>query len=179
MNPSLALSRIIDELFERVDINLYDVNTRFLQHFFGHGVCVSRRVKDATYSCVDNHLGTYGTGQVGTEKGCTLYGNTMISGLNDRILFGMYPSTKLMIFSGGDIQFLPEAPCFKAVFNAGGRTVVSGGQDSFVFYDDGADRSPETCGTPGHQRRDVHKIGFPRRSAASLCHFYSTSLCQF
>jgi hypothetical protein len=85
----------------------------------------------------------------------------MISGLNDRILFGMYPPTKLMIFTRCDIQFFPEASCFKAVFNAGGRAVVTGGQDSFVFYDDGANRPPEACGTPGHQNRDVHKIGFP------------------
>ena len=49
----------------------------------------------------------------------------MIGGLNDRILLSMYAAAKFMIFTRGDIQFLSQTSCFKTMFDAGRRTIIT------------------------------------------------------
>ena len=102
-----------------------------------------------------------GTRKVCAIQRCASYGNTVKSGLDDRILFRMNPPAELMPFTGRHIECLPKASGIFAVPNPAGGSVITGGQDSFIFDHDGTDSASEACGTLCYQFSDIHKVGFP------------------
>ena len=71
-----------------------------------------------------------------TEQHGALNADPMICCLNNCILFGMEPSTKLVPLSGRNRFFLTQATNLFAMDESGGRSIVPCGQNSFVFYQD-------------------------------------------
>jgi hypothetical protein len=99
----------------------------------------------------------------------------MFRRLDNGILFSMKTTAKFMTFTGEHGQFLPQTTDIKTVGNTGWRTVITGGKNIFVLYQDGAHMATETGGPAGNEPGNLHKIFVPGRPF--LCVITHISVC--
>jgi hypothetical protein len=64
-------------------------------------------------------------------------------------------------FTGGNAFFFAQTTDIKAMFKAGRGSVVTRGQDAFVFNQDCPYLAPQAGGSFGHKIGNVHKVFFP------------------
>ena len=108
--------------------------------------------------CIDEDLGTHGTGICGRIDRAILDAHAEICRLNDGVLFRMDPSAEFVPGTRRDLHLFPDASEGLAVLGTLGRSVVSGGEDALVLDDDRTHLPPETCGSLGYQECHLHEI---------------------
>jgi hypothetical protein len=104
-------------------------------------------------------------------KGSSTNLYSMVGSLDDRILLRMEASAEFMPLSGRDALFLAKATDVKAVLQSGWCPVVSGGQNLFVFHEEGTYLSSQAGGALSHKVGDIDKIFFPRGSGRTNLFF--------
>jgi len=131
---------------------------RFPEQLFESVVTVVAEGNEALYPGVRQHLGAKDTGRVGAVNGAALKADAMQGGLDDDILLGMNRPAYLLPLARGNPLLVPEATQLKAVLQAGGGTIVAGGQDMFVPDSDCPHVVPTTGGALRHHRGYLEKI---------------------
>jgi len=98
---------------------------------------------------------------MGAVDSGTVDRDTMACGLDDRVLFRVDTSAKLMLCARRDGALLAQTTHHIAVRRSRGRTVVPGSQDALVLHEHGADLTPSACGALGYLGSDRHEILIP------------------
>ena len=94
----------------------------------------------------------------------------MKGSLNDRILLGVDSPAEFMPLTRRDLELFTQTPDLTAMPDVAWSPIVPGGQDAFIFHDDGAYGSSHAGGAFGDQGGDIHKIDIPGRAIAFRYH---------
>ena len=133
----------------------------FPEHLRGQVIRIAFAVKDVFHAAVDEHFAALQAGVRRTVDIAPQNGDTVRRGLDDAVLPGVGAAADLMALSRGDMQFVPEAADIEAVAHAGGRAVVSGGQDALVLDEDAPDPAADAGGALADHIGDAHEIFRP------------------
>ena len=123
-------------------------------------------------AAVDDKARADGAGLMRAIKRCSVNRNSEFRRLNDRILLCVYGVAFFGARAALYTKLIAHAISFvAAVEYACGRTVVSGGENSFVLNDNRADCASLSCATSprGNEFRHVHKSFVPIVHTLSLC----------
>jgi hypothetical protein len=86
----------------------------------------------------------------------------VVSGLNNGILLSMEATAQLVSLSRRNTLFLPEATDIQTMLDSRRSSIITCGQDFFVFDEDRSNL-PSQAGRPlGNEMSDIHEIFFPR-----------------
>jgi hypothetical protein len=91
----------------------------------------------------------------------------MVGGLDNRILFSMEATAEFVSLSRTDSLFLAETTDVQAVFQSGRSSIVTRGQNLFIFDQDRSYLPSQTGRSLGNQMSDIHEILFPGGSMGS------------
>jgi hypothetical protein len=94
-------------------------------------------------------------------KGGSTNLHTMVSRLNDGILFCMEATAELMALPRRDALFLAEATNVQAVFRPRRGSIVTRRQNIFIFDEDSTHLPPKAGRAFGDEMSDIHEILFP------------------
>ena len=115
-------------------------------------------------AAVDEHLAAHGAGEGGAIELRPGDAHAVHGGLDDDVLLRVQAAADLVALPGRDAHLLAQAARLQAVAHAGGRAVVTGGQDVPVLDGDGAHLAAQAGGTLTHQIGDVHEVIGPGHS---------------
>ena len=99
-------------------LDLFDFHPRFFQHLLGQGIGIPLFVDDPLNPSIDDHLRTDDAGMIRTVEGGSPNLDSVIGGLDDRILFRVEPAAEFMSFSGGDAEFYSKATNVQTMFQS-------------------------------------------------------------
>lgn len=103
----------------------------------------------------------------------------MIGGLYDGVFFGMIADAVAEIAAGGGVGVGAWAAAGKTVGNAAGGSVVAGGDDALIFYDDGGDLPSGTVASGSDYTGNFEKVGVPIRTCVCIHGDDVTRWCGF
>ena len=92
------------------------------------------------------------------------FGFARSRGLRYRVYLGVRAAADLVALPGRDAHLFAQAARLQTMAHAGGRTVVTGGQDVPVLDGDGAHLAAQAGGALAHQIGDAHEIIGPGHS---------------
>ena len=101
---------------------------------------------------------------VSAVKGRPPNPHSVVGGLDNCILFSMEAPAEFVPLPGRDASLLPEATDVQAVFQPGGSSIVTRGQNLLVFDEHRSYLPSQTGRSLCNEVRDVHEILFPRGS---------------
>jgi hypothetical protein len=151
----------------RLTIKFCNINSGLIEHRHGEFVRVAFLIDDSVNSSIDDHLGADDAGVVRTIEGRPTDPNAMIGGLNDGILFRMEATAEFMAFSRGDFQLLTEAADVQTMIHPGRSSVITRGENLFIFHKDRPHLSSKASGALRDEMGDVHEILIPRGAMAT------------
>ena len=134
------------------------------EELFSELVGISASDDYALNAGVDYHLGADAAGLVRDIYRSAFYAVTECRDLDDRVLFGVERSAKLMSFARRHVEFFSKAATlFGAVWDTSWCPIIARSYDVTVFYDDRAYVSSETGGTLSGKFRHLHEVFVPRK----------------
>jgi len=88
----------------------------------------------------------------------------VVGGLDNCILLTVEAPAEFMPLPGRDSSLLPKTTDVQAVFQPGRSSIVTRGQDFFIFDEHRSYLPPQAGRSLGNEMSDVHEILFPRGS---------------
>src|SRR3989454_11434622 len=150
--------------WDKLHRDLFQRHSRLFKHLPRLEIRVVTGKDDAPDADVHDHLGAGETGLVRRVDRRTGDGDTVVGGLDDRILFGMQAQTGVQRRPGRRAGRAPVASTVSAVRQAARRVVVPGGENHAVFDHHRAHVPAHARRPRRREQRHSHKVLVPRWS---------------
>src|SRR5660398_181653 len=139
-------------------------DTCLLHDFQGQSIWIVTTEIHCFYTSIDNHLGTRSTRLMSAVEAGPSDIRALVCRLDNGILLRVQPPTEFVPLPRGNSHCRPQPTTLRTVLQSPRRSVISGGQNLPITYQNRSPPSAFTGGSPRENLRNLHEVAMPARA---------------